>query len=170
MPELSLNGKRIVKCIHIFFVCTWIGAGISMLLLGFAKEHITNGDELYAINYSMKIIDDYIVIPSAFGTLITGLFFSWFTQWGFFKFYWIIVKWITIIAQILFGSFFLGPWLNGAEAIADAERIQALQNQTYLYFSQMNIYFGILQVLLLVLVVFVSVYKPWGKRQLKRGQ
>jgi len=116
----------------------------------------------------MKVIDDFIVIPSAFGTLITGLLFSWFTPWGFFKFKWITVKWIVIVIQILLGSFCLGPWLNGAVAIADAERINALQNQTYLYLSQMNQYFGMLQMVLLVLVVFVSVYKPWGKRKTKK--
>lgn len=164
MPELSANGKKILKGVHLFFVCAWLGAAVSLLLLGYAKNGITNGDELYAFNASMKLIDDFIIIPSAFGTLITGLMFSVFTKWGFFKFYWIIVKYAAIIAQILFGSFFLGPWLNGATAIVDAERIEALQNQTYLYFSQMNTYFGLLQALLLVVIVFISVFKPWGKR------
>jgi len=43
--------------------------------------------------------------------------------------------------------------------------VQALQDATYLYYSQMNQYFGILQVSLLVVVVFISVLKPWGKRE-----
>jgi len=45
VPELSLNGKRFLKGIHIFFVCTWIGAGVSMLFLGFANNQTVNGDE-----------------------------------------------------------------------------------------------------------------------------
>jgi len=36
-----------------------------------------------------------------------------------------------------------------------------------LYFSQMNQYFGVLQVSLLIAVVFVSVFKPWGKNTKK---
>ncbi|MTI84851.1 MAG: DUF2269 family protein [Firmicutes bacterium] len=167
MPKLSSGGQKALKSIHIFLVCAWIGAGVSMIVLGFAKEHITNGDELYAFNASIKFIDDFVVIPAAIGTLLTGLLFSWLTNWGFFKFNWIIVKWVATVAQILFGTFFLGPWVNGSTTIADAERLQALQNQTYLYFSQMNKYFGILQVSLLVVVVFISVFKPWGKSRKK---
>ncbi|HBX23328.1 MAG TPA: DUF2269 domain-containing protein [Desulfotomaculum sp.] len=167
MLKLSLGGQKILKSIHIILVCTWIGAGVSMIILGFAKEHIINGDELYAFNACIKFIDDFIVIPAAIGTLLTGLLFSWLTNWGFFKFNWVVVKWVATVAQILFGTFFLGPWTNGSTAIADAERLQALQNPTYLYFSQMNQYFGVLQVSLLIAVVFVSVFKPWGKNTKK---
>jgi uncharacterized membrane protein len=164
MIKLSLKGRAWLKGLHIFLVCAWIGAGISMLLLGFAKQQITNGDELYAVNAAIKLIDDYIVIPAAMGTLLTGLMFSLFTNWGFIKFNWLIFKWFMTIAQILFGTFFLGPWVNGATNIADVQRIEALKDVTYLHFSQMNQYFGLLQVALLVVVVFVSVLKPWGKR------
>ncbi len=166
MKQLSSKGRSWLKGLHIFLVCAWIGAGISMVLLGFAKQQITNGDELYAVNAAIKLIDDFIVIPSAMGTLLTGLLFSLFTNWGFTKFYWVIFKWLMTIAQILFGTFFLGPWVNGATSIADIQRVEALKNASYLYFSQMNQYFGFLQVALLVVVVFVSVLKPWGKRNM----
>ncbi len=99
------------------------------------------------------------------GSLITGLLISLFTNWGFFKFRWVIFKWTATLAQIIFGTFWLGPWTDGATAIADLERGLALQNTTYLYDKQMAVIFGSVQLLLLLAQVLISAYKPWGKRE-----
>ncbi|SHK46865.1 DUF2269 family protein [Desulforamulus aeronauticus] len=165
MKTISLTGKAWLKGFHIFFACLWIGAAVSMMLLAFVRGHISNGDELWAVNISIKLLDDFIIIPSAIGCLITGILFSWLTNWGFFKFNWIVVKYIINIAAILFGTFFLGPWVNGMEAISKVERLLSLQNVTYLHYAKMNIYFGTLQALILILAVFISVFKPWGKKK-----
>ncbi|MDD3653480.1 MAG: DUF2269 family protein [Desulfotomaculaceae bacterium] len=162
--KLGPKGRQWLKGLHILFCCTWIGTGLSMVLLGFLTSHVPNGDELYAFNFSIRLLDDYIIIPSALGCLITGFLISWLTQWGFLKYNWVIFKWIATVAQILFGTFYLGPWVNGALAIADAERINALQNTNYLYFKEMNNFLGSIQVALLIVLVFISVLKPWGKR------
>ena len=77
-----------------------------MMLIGLLKGHVPNGDELYAFNAAIKLLDDFIIIPAAMGSLITGILLCWLTNWGFFKFNWIIFKLISTIAQILFGTFF----------------------------------------------------------------
>jgi hypothetical protein len=164
MKKLGLTGKAWLKGIHISLACVWIGAAASMILLNFVRGHISTGDELWAVNASIKLIDDYLIIPSAIGCLITGILFSCFTNWGFFKFNWIIVKYVINIAAILFGTFFLGPWVNGMEAISEVERLAALQNTTYLGYQKMNLYFGSLQAFLLIVAAIISVFKPWGKR------
>jgi uncharacterized membrane protein len=164
MKKLSVKGKSWLKGFHIFFACAWVGTGISMMLLSLVNGHIQNGDELYAVNASIKLLDDYIIIPAAFGSLITGLLISLYTNWGFFKFNWVIFKWAATLAQIIFGTFWLGPWTNSATAISDLERGLALQNNTYLYDKQMGAIFGGIQVLLLITQVLISAYKPWGKR------
>ena len=135
-----------------------------MMLLAFVKGYTPQGDELYAVNACIKLLDDYIIIPSAFGCLITGLLICWLTNWGFIKFNWVIVKWVATVAQIIFGTFWLGPWTNNATAIADADRINALHNAIYLYDRHMNNIWGSVQVAFLVVLVFISVFKPWGKR------
>jgi uncharacterized membrane protein len=167
MKRLGLKGKSWLKGFHVFFACAWVGTGLSMMLLAIINGHIQNGDELYAVNASIKQLDDYIIIPAAFGSLITGFLLSLYTNWGFFKFNWVIFKWAATVAQILFGTFCLGPWTNGAAFISDLERSLALQNSEYLHDKQMGAIFGGIQVLLLIIQVFISVYKPWGKRGAK---
>lgn len=167
MAKLGLRGTQTLKGIHLFFVCVWLGAGVSVLVLGLMQGNFTNGDELYAMNMASKFIDEFLIIPAAIGSLLTGIIYSIFTRWGFFKFHWITFKYIVVVAQILFGSFFLASWAGGATEIIDLERSAALQNAVYLHNSKMVVYFGAVQMALLVVVIFVSIYKPWGRKKVK---
>ena len=53
----------------------------------------------------MRLIDDIVVIPGAILTVVTGVIYGMFTNWGFFKHKWIIVKWILGITIIIVGIF-----------------------------------------------------------------
>jgi len=110
------------------------------------------------------VIDDFIIIPGAIGCLLTGLLYSVFTKWGFTKFYWIIFKWVMIILQITMGTFLLGPWLNNMLTISS--QIGFTPSGDYQYYNnyRLSLYFGIIQASLLIVVIFVSIIKPWGKR------
>lgn len=167
MRKLGQRGRGWLKGFHILLVCAWMGTAFSMMLISMLKGFTSKGDELYAYNLAIKLMDDYIIIPAAIGTLVTGLIFSLFTNWGFFKHKWITFKWIVTVSLILFGTFWLGPWTNGATAIADAERALALQNQTYIYNRNMANIFGSAQALILIVVIFISVFKPWKKKAAK---
>ncbi|MCF8011574.1 MAG: DUF2269 family protein [Clostridiales bacterium] len=165
MKKLGLKGQRWLKGIHIFLCSLWLGAGISITLLGFTKCYIPDGDMLYAVHECIKIIDYFVIIPASNAVLITGIIFSLLTNWGFFKYKWILVKWLFILGQILIGTCLLGPWQSKAMAVVREHGAQALQNDMYLYNIQMMNYVGLLQFILLVIVVFISVFKPWGKRK-----
>ncbi len=167
MKKLGGIGLRWLKIIHLFFVATWVGGGISLMLIFFAARP-SGGDELYGINMSMKLIDDFIIIPGANGCLLTGLIYGIWSNWGFFKHNWLTVKWVMTVAQIIFGTFWLGPWLNGNAAIAAAERASALANPVYIHNHAMNAFWGVAQVSLLVVMVAVSVLKPWKSAKKRR--
>jgi hypothetical protein len=106
-----------------------------------------------------------IVIPGAFGCLITGLVFSIFSNWGFFKHNWIIFKWIITVSAILFGTFFLGPWETAMMEISGVLGMESLKDPAYLYSQKMNLIWGGLQTSLLMVTVFISIFKPWKKRK-----
>jgi hypothetical protein len=168
MKKLSAKGQKWLKSVHIFFACIWIGAGVSLILMQLALTGTTDG-MLSGIDVSMKFIDDFIIIPGAFGSLITGLLYSLFTNWGFFKHNWVTVKWIINVGGIIFGTFWLGPWLNSLPPVSAELGLKALSDPAYLYNKTMNLYFAPIQVGTLVFAAFISVLKPWkGKR--KRGR
>ncbi|MEI7645033.1 MAG: hypothetical protein WCJ55_12225 [Chloroflexales bacterium] len=166
--KLGSTGRTWLKGFHVLFSAAWVGAATCMILLHFAS-HPATGSEAHGVLAALKLIDDWVIIPSAVGTLFTSLLISWLTPWGFFKWRWVTVKWVITISVMLFGTFFLGPWLNGMEAMSAADPQFVLQNPAFLSSRQlMSIAVGP-QLLLLFFVVFISVLKPWKKATNSKG-
>lgn len=165
MNKLGLTGLKWLKGFHLIAVCCWIGGGIALVLLYFLKNGVTDGSVLYGINKSIHFVDmAIIVIPGAFGCLITGLIYGIFTKYGFFRHGWMIFKWVVTVGAILFGTFYLGPWETEMMNISSQLGIASLEDPAYLYNQRMNIIFGALQVLLLLVTVFISIFKPWKRK------
>jgi hypothetical protein len=166
MKKLRAKGQKWLKCFHIFFSCLWVGAAVS-LVISQAGLSATDGKMLYGIDMTRKFIDDFIIIPGAVGSLITGLLYSIYTNWGFFKHNWITVKWVINIGGVIFGTFWLGAWLNGCPPISKELGLGALSDPTYVHYATMNKWFGAVQALTIIFAVFISVLKPWGKMKEK---
>lgn len=165
MKKLGSQGVKILKIFHLFFAILWIGGGIALVLIFFSVNPI-NGDELYMRSRIIQIIDDFLIIPGAMGSLLIGIVYGVWTNWGFFKYKWIIFKWILTIAQILFGTFILGPWVNENVEIAFRLRDAAMNDATLLHNLQMSQIWGTVQVVILVLsFLVVSVLKPWKAKK-----
>jgi uncharacterized membrane protein len=165
---IALKGKQLrwLKCFHLLAVSCWIGGAVSLLLLYFLKNGVDSGEVLYGINRSIHHVDmAVVVVPGAFGCLLSGLVYSLFSNWGFFKFRWLVFKWIVTIAAILFGTFYLGPWETAMMEISGKLGSASLGDPAYLYNERMNLYFGSLQVLVLIGTVCVSVFKPWKAKK-----
>jgi hypothetical protein len=113
----------------------------------------------------MKFIDDFIIIPGAMGVLLTGILYSILTNWGWFRHNWVTVKWIICIFGIIFGTFWLGPWVNSLVPIAKEEGINALANETYTNHQRMVLYFGTFQLCTLIFAAFISILKPWKRKK-----
>jgi hypothetical protein len=106
-------------------------------------------------------IDMKILTPAAVVTLITGLIYSIFTKWGFFKHGWLIYKWIITIAIIVTGTFYLGPMVSNMLDIVDIKRFAALEDPYYQSGLFTGMWASIINTTLLIIAVVVSVYKPW---------
>ncbi|MDR2921252.1 MAG: DUF2269 family protein [Tannerella sp.] len=166
MKKLNTQEVKILKIFHLFFAFCWIVGGLTLCLLVFIT-HPESGDELYMRSRILQIVDDYFIIYGAIGALVTGLVYSIWTNWGFFKHPWIIVKWVMIIMQILFGTFVLGPCINNNVILADQLRDAALTDPAFLENIHMTQIWGTVQTLLLLVVIIISVQKPWKKKNNK---
>lgn len=169
MKKLSPLGVKILKMFHILFAFSWIVGASSMMLLSVLSNPQT-GDELYMNARIIQIIDDYFVVGGAFGSLITGLIYSIFTNWGFAKKRWIAVKWCLTIVQMVFGTFVLGPFINGNVEIADKLRDAAFTDSEFISNAKGTLLWGSVQVFVLYLYIVISVQKPWKKKNAKAHQ
>jgi len=98
-----------LKGAHLIFVCLWVGGALGVMVI---QNGGGAGEALFGRDVAARLVDDFVVIPGAMGSLLTGLIYSLFTPWGFFKHRWVAVKWFITLYGVLFGTFFLGPWLN----------------------------------------------------------
>jgi uncharacterized membrane protein len=162
MLKLGAGGQKWLKGLHLCTAACWVGGGIALILLYFLKPGATDGRELYGMNRAIHHVDmAVVVVPGAFGCLLTGLAYSLFTGFGFFRHGWLIFKWIVTVTAIVFGTVCLGPWETAMMHISGELGMDALRDGAYLFNQKMNFIWGLVQVAVLVATVFVSVFKPW---------
>ncbi|NEQ25856.1 MAG: hypothetical protein F6K28_43740 [Microcoleus sp. SIO2G3] len=164
MPKLSIQQKNWALSAHIGFAALWTGSVLSMSLLSLRNTKATNAAALYALNSAINLLDDYIVIPAAIGSVVTATLLCWATNYGFTKFYWVIAKWILTTGLVVFGTFWLFPWGNAAEDFSAQAGLQAFDNPIYSFDAKGVLIGTIVQVSFLLLIIAISVLKPWGRR------
>ena len=161
MKTLNQSQQKFLKTIHLISVSLWLSSVLTLALLPIISKKINSGDEVYMYNLAYHFIDMYILTPAAIFTLLTGLIYSIFTKWGFFRHGWIIYKWIVTLVIIITGTFYLGPMVTKLLEISDVKRIVALQDQYYMQGEIIGLYAAIINSALLIIAMFFSVYKPW---------
>ncbi len=162
MGKLSATGQKFLKIFHLIFVASWTGSGLALGVISWVGP-ILMKDDLYSVYFIMSIIDIYLIMPLVIGTLIIGLIFSFFTNWGFYKHSWIAVKWVIFIIQIPIGALFLKPIVTTNVSIAKLEQGLSLNNPVFLHNQQLFHFINILQFSLLILLICISVLKPWRR-------
>jgi hypothetical protein len=163
MKKLSARGQKWLKAIHLFFAAMWTGAAVCLMLQQYFLDP-GDGPALYGVLVSLKFIDDFVIIPGAMGLLLTGLNYSIWTNWGWFRHRWITVKWCITVYGIIFGTFWLGPWLNALPPLAQSAGLSASTAPLVLHNRAMLLGFGTFQALTIFFAVFISVLKPWKKK------
>lgn len=83
MKKLSAGQIKILKVFHLVFVMMWVVGVAAMALLCLIKAN--SGDELFMVFHITRFIDDVFVIPGAILTVVTGIVYGAFSNWGFFK-------------------------------------------------------------------------------------
>lgn len=162
--KLSLQQKNWVLAFHIGFAALWTGTVLSMFWIALRNNSTANADILFALNSVINLLDDCIVIPAAIGSVVTATILCWQTNYGFFKFYWVITKWILTTGLIVFGTFWLFPWGNTAEAIAQSAGLGAFNNSIYRFDAKGVLIGSVIQVAFLLVIIVISTLKPWGRR------
>jgi uncharacterized membrane protein len=164
MKKLGPKGQRWLKGFHALFACMWVGAGIILTVKQFFITPTSDG-ELYGVLATMDFIDMYIIIPGAMGVLLTGLLYSIWTHWGWFKHNWITAKWIICIYGVAFGTYPLGPWMSSLAQISKDQGLDALSQPVFIHNQTMLMIFGPFQVATLILAVFLTALRPFSKKK-----
>jgi len=168
MKKFSATGQKWLKCVHILFASLWVGGAATINIMNYSLN-ASDGMQLYGIHLSMKLVDDWVIIPGALGSLITGILYAIFTNWGWFKHNWIIIKLAINLFGVIFGTFWLGPWLNLLPKLSKVQGLDALTNAMYIHNQHMLYIWGPFQMATIMFALFISVLTPWKKRKKLRS-
>ena len=163
--SLSPQGMKLLKFFHLLFIMMWTIGVVMMSILNWKSEILL---PKFIYNQEMSLFVDYVfVIPGAVCAVITGIIYGIKTNWGFFKYKWITVKWILGILVIIIGTFVLHPIaldiLYNTESLSE-ENYKIFLNDWRLDIVTLQIMATIQAVALLFLIV-LSVFKPWMKKK-----
>ena len=150
--------RKFALTAHINFSVGWLGAVVAYLALAIAGLTSHDAQMVRAAYLSMELIGWFVIVPFSLAAMLTGLVQSLGTQWGLFRHYWILVKFLltTGATIVLLGHMVAVSRMSGlaAEAILSSADFHALRIQLVVH--------AVGGLLVLLAAATLSVYKPWG--------
>ena len=163
--KLSIKQRNWLLSLHIATVGLWFGTALCSVALALSIGVLNPGDALHGINLARNFMGEYIIVPAAIFSVITGVLLCSFTTWGFFKHYWVMAKQLVTLILIVIGSVWLGPLTKQMTSVSESGRSQVLQDSNYLSLQNTVTLGGALQTLALLAIIIVSTVKPWSRRK-----
>jgi hypothetical protein len=151
--------RKLTLTAHVTFSVGWLGAVGAYL--GLAIVALTGNDPqtVRAMFVSMELIGWFVIVPLSLTALLTGLVQSLGTEWGLFRHYWVLTKFVLTVGGItilllhmpmvsrVVGVRAETPLLNAA--------LGAVPHATFVVHAGGGL-------LVLLAATALSVYKPWG--------
>lgn len=151
-----------IKAIHILAAIAWGGGAFAMQALHLMRTMNSQGATADLIARCSYFIDTWVVMPGLFGCIVTGLFYSIFTAFGFFKFLWIIYKWLITLNACFFGILFWSSWEDILIKWLARYHLEAPVIFMRSLILPDSIWAIVLQTLVILSMCLISVYRPLG--------
>jgi hypothetical protein len=155
MP-LSASYRKGMLLLHILASSGWIGSVAAFLVLaitGFYDPTFPAG-----VYVAMEAIASWLIVPLAFLSLLTGVFLTLGTQWGLFRHYWILFKFLINLVSlpILLLHTTIIHRVAGAARLHELSAMRLREDRLQLVVASLAALVALFVALLL------SVYKPKG--------
>lgn len=163
--KLSRPVRRALLVVHVVASAGWLGLTLGLLALGITAATTGAAVSVEASVRAMKLFADWLLLPAAFLTLVSGLVLALGTPWGLARHRWVYVKfWVTLgttTATVLA----LRPGVNSAvAAVAAGGPLPDAGDVLMGPVVSLSAY---------VFMTVISVLKPWGPtrrgRRLRAG-
>lgn len=148
------HAKHLMVWLHVISSVGWCAMAVVQLVLLGRVLGMDPHDQLVTLETSL-LLENEILDPLGISTAYTGLMLSALTPWGYFRHWWVTVKfWLTLVA-ILLGSIYLGKTL---ERVVEASKAGESWSVTPMFIGTGW------TLATLALMVWISIEKPWGRR------
>ncbi|MGO4498416.1 hypothetical protein AB4114_21290 [Paenibacillus sp. 2RAB27] len=165
MKNFTMKQKKWMLSLHILFAAIMLGTSVTFLILSITVASTSDSVLILSCYKAMHVLAGTSVRVSVIGTIVTGVLLSLGTHWGLVKYYWIIVKEVLTVVAVIVGP--IGMYIWTLKAISMLTEVGGESANQGAYVSNMLwLFIGIgLQLLSLLAMYQLSVFKPWGKRR-----
>jgi hypothetical protein len=151
--------RKLALTAHVTSSVGWLGAVVAYLALAIAGLTSLNAPMVRAAYLAMELIGWYVIVPCSLAALLTGLVQSLGTEWGLFRHYWILVKFVlTLVGTIIL--------LRHMRVVSQMAGIAAEATLSSADFRTLRIPLIVHAgggLLVLLTATTLSIYKPWGR-------
>jgi hypothetical protein len=147
--------RKLALTVHLTASVGWIGAVIAYLALGVTALTSPEAQTVRAAWIGMDLTGWYVIVPLAFGSLLTGLVMSLGTPWGLFRHYWVL---ITLVLTV-FCTVILLAHMRTVSALASMAREPEGAHLGHLGGDLLHPGVGLV---VLLVIMALNVYKPRG--------
>ncbi|MGW6908998.1 DUF2269 family protein [Streptomyces sp. NPDC054940] len=152
--KLSRPARRAVLVVHVVASASWLGLTVGLLALGITAGSTGSAVAVEASVRAMKLFADWLLLPVAFLTLVSGLVLALGTQWGLARHRWVYVKFWVTLATTTATVFALRPGVNTAvDAVAAGGPLPDAGDVLFGPIVSLSAY---------VFMTVISILKPWG--------
>ena len=152
--------RKLNLAVHVICSVGWLGSVASFLALSVAGLMSKDADTVRGAYIAMNLIGQFIIVPLSLAAMLSGIVQSLGTEWGLFKYYWLLLKFILTIASTLL------LLLHQFTAVARAARLVSEATLPALpEIGRLGIQLAgeaALGLLVLLMITVLSIYKPWG--------
>jgi len=90
--------RKLVLTAHVTLSVGWLGAVAAFLALAVSGLVGRDAQLVRADYLAMDLIGWYVIVPCSLAALFVGLVQSLGTEWGLFRHYWVLVKFVLTVA------------------------------------------------------------------------
>lgn len=135
----------------------WLGAVAGFLALAIACLGSAEPETVRASAIAMELIGWYVIVPSSFASVVSGVLQALATPWGLFRHWWVLIKLVIAVLATVVLLIHMRPIGQVAAAAAaghSTQHVDALRGQILLDAAA--------AFLVLVVATVLSIYKPKG--------
>src|SRR5215213_1405382 len=95
--------RKFALTAHVTASVGWLGAVAAFLALAVAGLTSQDAQLVRGAYLAMPVMTWYAIVPLCLAALLSGLVSSLGTEWGLFRYYWIVIKLaITVLSTVVF--------------------------------------------------------------------
>ncbi|MFE2045199.1 DUF2269 domain-containing protein [Streptomyces sp. NPDC059477] len=152
--KLSRPARRASLVVHAVAAACWLGLTLGLLALAVTAATAANAVTVETSVRAMKLFADWLLLPVALLTLLSGLVLALGTPWGLARHRWVLTKFWLTLATVTATALALRPGVN--DAVTAVAAGHALPDTSEILMGP------VVSLTAYLFMTALSTLKPWG--------